>query len=83
MKCQGTLLHDQQLRENMEWVQCHDANTIYNGYFCSTADPYLLLLSYLTSTKITHVYCSTTITYTPPTSIRYTMHFASNSGHIW
>ena len=73
---------EQQLRENVQWIDAHDVNTIGNGYDCGTADPYLFLLCYLLSIRISHQYLRTSITYDPPGTVRYTIRFVSNHGHI-
>lgn len=82
VRWQGQALSPQQLTENVEWVQTHDVNTIQNGYDCSTADPYLLLVSWLLRVRIHHRYLRSDIVYAPDGPARYQIHLSSNRGHI-
>jgi hypothetical protein len=50
------ILTDQHLKENKEAVDTYDINNIYNGYYCSTCDPFLLLLSEFLLIEIQHNY---------------------------
>lgn len=82
VKWQGQRVSEQQLSENIQWIQEHRANSIRNGYDCGIADPYLFLLCYTCQISIRHSYLGHLISYDPPNAPRYTVHFTSNRGHI-
>tara|TARA_B110000008_G_scaffold192141_1_gene190834 strand:+ start:933 stop:1259 length:327 start_codon:yes stop_codon:yes gene_type:complete len=79
---QGSVVKEQQLDENIQWIKEHGANTIQGGYLCGIADPYLFLLCYKCRIAIRHCYLGNTISYDPPGGARYIVYFSSNHGHI-
>lgn len=73
---------DQFLHECMEAVQTLDRNTIYQGYWCSTCDPFLLLVSEVFQITIEHSYCGHLIVYKYSPGARKTIRVRSNRGHF-
>ena len=56
-------LTTQFLDENKQAIDSYDTNTIYNGYYCSTCEPFLFLLSELLNIEIQHNYNNNLIYY--------------------
>ena len=83
VKWQGKELTRREMEENMKWIEAHDVNTIGNGYDCSCADPYIMLVCHLFNIRIIHQYLNTPIVYDPPGASRYELHFSNNHGHFW
>ncbi len=77
-------LTHQQMRENFTAIKNLSIETLPTGYWCSTFDPVLILLSQLFNITIEHVYLNTKIIYqnTKSTSGR-TIYVASDYGHFW
>lgn len=71
-----------QIKENIEHIKSYQLNTINQGYWCSTSDPFLFLISELFKINIQHTYINTKITYKHPKATE-TLHFKSNRGHFW
>jgi hypothetical protein len=76
---------DQQQRENFEAIQGLSINSLPNGYWCSTCDPVLILVSQLFNVDIEHKYLGVRIFYknigvTDPTRV---IRVASDYGHFW
>ena len=82
VKWQNNKLTVNELRENFDHIKTFDKKTIYNGYLCSTCDPFLLLLAELLQVDITHHYMNNIITYTVYKP-RRKLTFHSNKGHFW
>ena len=53
---QNYKLTPKQIEENMEHIKSFDINTINSGYFCSTCDPFLLLIASVFKVNIEHKY---------------------------
>jgi len=70
-----------QIDENYEAVQNYDINHINTGYYCSTFDPFLFLISELFNLEIYHKYLNNTITYKNNNSIKIVEYY-SNSYHF-
>lgn len=80
----GSELTPKQLEENVEWVKSLNVKTINHGYFCSTCDPYLLLVAQIFRLNIIHTYLNHAINYTyTGANHNGTVKVASNRGHFW
>lgn len=82
MKWNNQYLTDQQIKENFEAIQSYNQNTMFNGYFCSTFDPFLFLVSDLFKCKIQHNYINNIMMYEPPVYNKVLI-FKSDRGHFW
>ena len=69
-----------QVNENFEAISQYVFSD--DGYFCSTFDPFLFLISELFKVNIVHDTCHAMITYKCQNS-RKVFYFASNKGHFW
>lgn len=78
---QQSRLSKKQLEENMEHIQVYNKQNSRNGYFCSTCDPFLLLLSEVLHIDIIHIYLGHTIKYTH-NDPKKTYYYSSNRGHF-
>ena len=83
----GNPLSEKELDENLEHIRSYNVRTINHGYWCSTCEPFLLLLAELLKVHIHHNYCRAAIHYTfvgdvINDNIR-TLKFGSNRGHFW
>ena len=76
-------LTEQLLKENKEAIDTYDINTIYNGYYCSTCDPFLLLLSEFLLIEIQHNYNNNLMIYKNTKKNRYIIKIQSNNDHCW
>lgn len=74
-------LTKKQLEENFTHVKDFDVNTIKGGYFCSTFEPFLFLVSQLFQVNINHNYCGHMIKYRINQKNRI-LQFSSNQGHF-
>lgn len=83
VRWQGKSITTTEMTENMKAIECHDINSISNGYDMSVCDPYLLLVCFLFKIRIVHQYLGTKIVYEPPVPPRYELQFANNQGHFW
>lgn len=79
----GTHLPEKLLNENYKSIQEFDVNSIYNGYDCSTCDPFLLLICELFYVSIIHNFNGIIIKYTNTYKNRAILQFHSNSHHFW
>ena len=52
----NTELTEKMLEENMEAINEYDVNQVQNGYYCSSCDPFLLLLADYLNINIEHNY---------------------------
>ena len=82
MKWNNKYITKQQIDENFTAIKEYNAHTMYNGYFCSTFEPFLFLVSYIFKCKIIHNYMGHTMTYEPPV-VKKTLRFSSDRGHFW
>ena len=81
VKWNGENLTTKEIEENYEHIQDFDINSINGGYFCSTCDPFLILICKLFNVNINHRYCGHMIKYEITNPIK-TLNFKSNSGHF-
>ena len=79
--CNGELCSKKMLEENMEAVNEYDLKRIHQGYYCSTADPFLFLLSSLFKVNIYHNYNGNIIEYLHPQHVR-SIYFHSTQSHF-
>ena len=85
----GVPLREQELKENLEAISTLNVNSISNGYFCSTSDPFLFLVAELFQVNIIHFYRNVTINYTfietgeSTTIVSRTLKFGSNKSHFY
>tara|TARA_B100000925_G_scaffold291209_1_gene278484 strand:+ start:317 stop:706 length:390 start_codon:yes stop_codon:yes gene_type:complete len=76
-------LTERQLEENLTHINDFPINTINSGYFCSTCEPFLLLISEIFSINIIHNFNGTIINYTNKKHSRKTVKYKSDTGHFW
>uniref|UniRef100_A0A6C0KIY3 Uncharacterized protein n=1 Tax=viral metagenome TaxID=1070528 RepID=A0A6C0KIY3_9ZZZZ len=74
-------LTKKQLEENFTHVKDFDVNTIGGGYFCSTFEPFLFLVSQLFQVNLNHNYCGHMIQYRINEKNRV-LQFRSNKSHF-
>lgn len=74
-------LNEKRLSENMEWISSLDINSIYNGYYCSSIDPFLCLISELFEINIEHIFYNTKIIFENIKNMNGTLYLYSNNGH--
>lgn len=75
------ILKEQFLKECFEAIKQFNVRTIYNGYFCSTCDPFLILVSEIFKVNINHNYCGNIIIYNNKNA-KKTIKVKSNSSHF-
>lgn len=78
---QNEILSEKFKQECFQCIQTFDINSIYNGYLCSTCDPFLILVSELFCVNINHSYCGHTILYKNKKSSRI-FYVSSNKNHF-
>ncbi len=82
--CNNNILSIQFLNECKESINNYDINSSWNGYLCSTCDPFLILYSQLFKSNINHKYNGYEIKYD---NFIYkenkTLYFESNISHFW
>ena len=61
--CNGQMLTSKQITENLEWVKSYNVKDVYQGYYCSTFDPFLFLIAQLFRVNIEHNYDGALIRY--------------------
>lgn len=78
-------LSEKELIENQLRVKELDIKSIWNGYDCSSCDPFLLLISQVFKVHINHDFNGTKIKYTNITIPKDSqpLNFKSNRGHFW
>jgi hypothetical protein len=72
-----------QLQENFDAIAQFDVDGIYEGYLCSTSDPFLCLVSFLFDVEIQHDFNGVTITYSTESRPRRIIRYRSDSNHFW
>ena len=77
------ILKTQTLKENLEAIDTYDINTIYNGYYCSTCEPFLFLLCEFLNIEIQHNYNNNLMIYKNTKKNRYIIKIQSNNDHCW
>ena len=81
VKCHDEYLSDIFLHECKLAINELDINSIKNGYYCSTCDPFLILVCNLFKCNIEHDYCNHKIKYEIYNSIK-TINVKSNKSHF-
>lgn len=76
-------LTTQFLDENKQAIDSYDTNTIYNGYYCSSCEPFLFLLCELLNIEIHHNYNNNLMIYKHIKNNRYIIKINSDNGHCW
>ena len=76
-------LTTQFLDENKQAIDSYDTNTIYNGYYCSTCEPFLFLICELLNIEIQHNYNNNLMIYKHIKNNRYIIKINSDNGHCW
>ena len=79
----GTKLTPQNHRECVEAVSIYNPKNVKNGYLCGTQDSFLILLCYLTKSKITQRYLHTNIVYQYKDCETPHLTFQNDKGHFW
>jgi len=80
---QDEILGEKQKEENYEWIKTYNESNINNGHLTSTADPFLILISFLMDIKIILNYCNSEIIISPPVNkIRYTIKLNNSNSHM-
>lgn len=74
-------LQKQFMGECKKSILDYDMNNMHFGYYCSTCDPFLILVCMLFKVEIKHKYMGVGIKYIPRT-IRKTVSFYSDSAHF-
>lgn len=82
IKVNGCSLTNKELYENYKAINEYDLLIIHNGYWCSTSDPFLCLISQLFAVNIIHKYNKYDIIYTCENS-KKNIYYQSNSDHFW
>mgnify|MGYP006095437635 CR=1 FL=1 len=76
-------LTEKQKIENKAAIDEYDVNTINNGYYCSTFEPFLFLLVEYLKIEVEHKYNDNMIFYRNKIETRYKIVINSDSGHCW
>lgn len=80
----GAPLTTQQMRENFTAIKNLSTDTIPTGYWCSTCDPVLILLSQLLNINIEHTYLGVKILYrNKMAKMGNIIYVSSDYGHFW
>ena len=67
--------------ESFQAVKALESNTIGEGYWCSTCDPFILLISQLFQIDVHHRFCGHLVVYSVPHP-RKTIYVTSDRGHL-
>jgi hypothetical protein len=81
IKWNDTIVSKQQMNEHFTHIKDFQVNSIYDGYFCSTFEPFLFLICQLFKVNIDHCYCGIVMKYRYPNGIRV-LKFKSNKNHF-
>ena len=81
VRWQGESLRNQFLDECFEAVKCFNERSINGGYFCSTCDPFLILVCEIFRVNISHKYCGHMVEYKRLGAVK-TLRVKSNRGHF-
>jgi hypothetical protein len=82
IKWQNQSLSNNELKENYQHIHDFNKNTINKGYYCSSCDPFLLLITQLFNIELIHQYCGNSIIYTS-NNPRKKLNYFANSHHFW
>tara|TARA_X000001036_G_scaffold437639_1_gene483414 strand:- start:2675 stop:3052 length:378 start_codon:yes stop_codon:yes gene_type:complete len=74
-------LTTKQLEENFTHIKEFHVDSIHNGYFCSTFEPFLFLVCQLFQLNIDHCFCHNTMEYRIDNNKRL-LNFKSNKSHF-
>lgn len=77
----NTTISEQQLEENYNAVKDYDQTTKNEGYYCSTFDPIIFLVSEIFELNIEHKYLKNIINYTHENYIK-TVNYNSSRSHF-
>ena len=77
----GKDLSSSELTNHKEHIDCYDVNTINNGYWCSSCDPFLILISELFNISITNNFNGIKINYTNTISNKV-IYLNNNNSHM-
>ncbi len=80
---QNISLTKTQLNENFDHIKNFDITKITDGYWCSTCDPFLILICKIFEVDIEHNYCNIKINYSNANNSRKKLIFNSNRNHFW
>ena len=72
-----------QMDENYEAVNCYNTNTVNDGYFTSTFEPFLFLVAEIFEVTIEHCYNGYNQVYENKKKSRTIWRFGSNTGHFY
>jgi len=75
-------LSDKQMEENKQAIENYNHRNIYSGYFCSTFEPILFLISHLFKVNIEHNYNNVHIKYVNYTGDYKWIYYKSSKDHI-
>lgn len=82
VKWQYNYLSSNELKENFKHIRHFDKTMINKGYYCSSCDPFLLLITHLFNIELIHNYCGNSIIYSSKNPRKKLIFFA-NSHHFW
>ena len=74
---------EKQLDENYEAVKCYNINTVNEGYFTSTFEPFLFLVAEIFEVTIEHCFNGYNQIYENKKNSRTIWRFGSNTGHFY
>ena len=81
---QDEKLSSKQLDENYEHINNYDISEVYNGYLCSTCDPFLILICEIFCININHDFIGNLIIYKNISDLNLNIvFFGSDSGHFF
>tara|TARA_B100001093_G_C26734865_1_gene973937 strand:+ start:472 stop:861 length:390 start_codon:yes stop_codon:yes gene_type:complete len=76
-------LSNKQIEENMTHIRDFNTRDINNGYYCSSCEPFLFLITQLFSISINHNYNGHIIKYRINKTPRKLVKYRSDTGHFW
>lgn len=79
----GYRLTLKQLRENKEAIESYDQNEMRRGYYCSSCEPFLLLIIEIFKVDIMHDYNGNIMKYKYMGKSIKLLKYASSSNHFW
>ena len=80
---QNSKFRKSQIIENMEHIRLYDKNTASNGYWCSSCDPFLILICEILEKEIIHDYLGNRVIYKNTKNSKGEINYKSNKGHFW
>lgn len=79
----GKKITKNQQNENYNHIINYNINTINDGYYCSTFDPFLILIANIFSITINNNFDNNLIIYKPYIYSRYEIELKNNKGHMY